>query len=148
MALVAGAQSKPVALKVGVVAEARRIRWNAIDWACASALRSGQRSLPVLLHRGLWWPHAELETLASDDAIAAWSALDESIRDAIAERIIGWGLEPAIRPLTPGVPRLSFGDAESRPDLLIASAPGRRSWLGRRLIRRLHRSGWPVTVVG
>jgi hypothetical protein len=142
-----GDQLTPAPPRVGLVVEARRMRWNAIDWACASARRSGQATLPILLVCGLWWCRAGLDVPVMDENIAAWSEVSESIQDAVSERVLGWGVEPVIRPLAWHAPWRAFADGEAMPEFLVASTPGRWSWLSRRLIRQLNRNGWPVTLI-
>jgi hypothetical protein len=139
--------SAPVAQRVGLIVEMRRIRLTAVDWACAGARQAGQRALPVLLDPGSWWCQAELDTMTANEAIEAWFAIDESIRDAIAERILGWGLDPVIQTLRWNAPQQWFPAGAERPDFLVAPRPGALSWLSRSLIRRLRRSGWAVTLI-
>lgn len=128
---------------VGLLLEARRIRWNAVDWACTWARRSGQRTLTVMLDSRLWWCQAETDTIATDGAAIAWAALDESVADAVAERVLGWGIEPVIRPMAWRAP----GTGDARPDLLVTPLPGRWSWPSRQLIGQLRRHGWSVALV-
>jgi hypothetical protein len=137
----------PAAQRVGLVLEMRRIRWNAVDWACAGARQAGQRTLPVVLDPGIWWCQAELDTMTANETIEAWFAINESIRDATAERILGWGVDPVIQTLMWNAPRQGFPAGAERPDFLVASWPGPLSWLSRSLIRRLRRKGWPVTLI-
>jgi hypothetical protein len=138
----------PAPQRVGLLVEARRMRWNAVDWACASARRSDQVRLPILLDCGLWWCRAGLDVPVMDENIAAWSEVREYLQDAVMERVLGWGVEPVIRPLAGHAPWQAFADGEERPEFLVVSTPGRWSWLSRRLIRQLNHNGWPVTLIG
>lgn len=123
------------------------IGWRAVDWACAHARQAGQHLVPVVLDCQLWRRVPEFDVLAVGEADAAWYAVPEALRDAVTERIWGWGLEPVVYQLAGRTPAQVISEWAVRPDLLVAARPGPLSWLSRRLVRELRRRDLRVALI-
>jgi hypothetical protein len=139
-------QVVPDPASVALVVEERKIRWTVVDWACAHACQAGQRSLPVVLD-GRRWRFAGLDNPADGETDAAWYAVSEALYDSVAERIWGWGLEPAIHRLAGRTAVEVIDGWAAQPDMLVAGHPGRMSWPGRQLIRELQQRDWLVALI-